>query len=204
MQQQERRRYFRIDDEVILAWRELTTEEKNRRLQEFMLGEIEYPDIGRLYLSLESDINSLIQELSPRDSRLARVAQLLNRKINLIARGGPLNATQRTLLDEPAQPVNISACGVAFMTEQNIPLGTDIQIEMILVPEKTYILSYGVVVGSDKVVKTHTAKPYRVNVDFVAMREDDRDRLIQHIMQKEMEMLKLRRQKGQENKKGAK
>ncbi|MBN9288323.1 MAG: hypothetical protein BGO43_09235 [Gammaproteobacteria bacterium 39-13] len=194
-QQQERRRYFRIDDEVILAWRELTSEEKNRRLQQFMLGEIEYPDIGRLYLSLESDINSLVQELMPRESRAARAVQLLNRKINLIARGGPLNATQRTLLDEAPQPVNISACGVAFMVEHAIEESTDLQIEMILVPEKTYILCYGVVVGCDKVAKTQT-KPYRVNIDFVAMREDDRDRLIQHIMQKEMEMLKLRRQKG--------
>lgn len=197
MEQLERRRYFRIDDEVIFAWRKLSLDEKNRRLQQFMLGEIEYPDIGRLYLSLESDISSLIQELTAHDSRVARALQLLNRKMNLISRAGPISATQRTLLDEKPQVVNISACGMAFMSDEPCEESEDIQVEMILVPEKTYILCYGVVVGCDKTEPSNAndEKVYRVNVDFVAMREDDRDRLIQHIMQKEMEMLKLRRKK---------
>jgi hypothetical protein len=188
MEQTERRRYFRIDDEVILAWRNLTTEEKNMRLQQFMLGEIEYPDATRLYLSLESDINSLVQLLHPKDPQVAKAISLLNRKINLVSRGAPTSATQHTLLEQQAEPVNISACGIAFMADQPLPLWGDIQIEMILIPEKTYILCYGVIVGCE-----HVAKRFRVNVDFVAMREDDRERLIQHIMVKESEGLRNRR-----------
>ncbi len=196
MKSTERRRYFRVDDEVILAWRTLTHDEKEKRMKQFMMGEMEYPDPTRLYLTLESDITAIIQNLNPRQPELASVLKMLNRKINLVARGAPMSASRGSLLEETPQQVNISACGIAFMVEEELKKGQNIQIEMVLVPEQIYILSYGTVIGCELIShhkKNKEDRPYRINVDFVAMREDDMDRLIQHIMQKELEMIKSRK-----------
>lgn len=196
MKEKERRRYFRIDDEMILAWRTLTPAEKEKRLAQFDRGEMEYPDPTRLFMSLEADITSLIGDISVREKMVAQVLRLMNRKINLISRGPLMKEHQYSLLDESPQSVNVSACGIAFRVEQALKPGMDIQIELVLVPEGTYVLCYGVVIGCEKDEKGDNERPYRVNVDFSAIREDDRERLIQHIMQKEMELLQLRRKKG--------
>lgn len=198
MKAKERRRYFRVDDEVILAWRILSPEEIEKRLQHFMQGEIEAPDATRLYLKLESDITLLLNQLKGKEPEIAHIIQLLNRKLNLFARGAPVGTTQQSILDEQTQSVNISACGIAFMSEEKLIAGSDIQIEMVLLPEKSYILSYGTVIGCEKNDSKHSERPYRVNVDFVAMRETDVDKLIQHIMQREMQMLKQRKKMGKE------
>ncbi len=194
MKSTERRRYFRVDDEVILAWRILTDHEKEKRMQQFSKGEMEYPDPTRLYLTLESDITAIIQNLNPKQPEIASVLKMLNRKINLVARGAPMNASRGSLLEETPQQVNISACGIGFMVEEELKKGQHIQIEMVLMPEKIYILSYGTVIACEHISHSKkNDKPYRINVDFAAMREDDMDRLIQHIMQKELEMIRSRK-----------
>ncbi|MBS0287450.1 MAG: PilZ domain-containing protein [Proteobacteria bacterium] len=197
MKEKERRRYFRVDDEMILAWRILDSEEKEKRLAQFDRGEIEYPDPTRLFMTLEADITTLIGQISPREKLIAEVLRLMNRKINLISRGPLMKEHQTSILDERPQSVNVSACGIAFTVEKALKPGTDIQLELVLVPEGTYVLCYGVIIGCEKAQnKDHDDRPYRVNVDFSAIREDDRDKLIQHIMQKEMALLQMRRKKG--------
>ncbi len=192
MKSEERRRYFRIDDEMVLAWRVLDKSEKEKRLAQFSQGEIEYPDPTRLFLSLEADIATLIGQLAPRDPNVAQILRLMNRKINLISRGPLMGSHQSTLFDDAPQNVNISACGMAFRVEKALPVGADLQVELVLVPEGSYVLCYGVVINCEK-SESVDGRQYRVNVDFIAIREEDRDRLIQHIMQKEIEMLQARR-----------
>ncbi len=188
----ERRRYFRIDDEMIVAWRELSKQEKEKRVEKFSQGEVENPDPTRHFLTLEADITSMIGQLQPRDPLVAQILRLLNRKVNLISRGPLMSAHQTSILDESPQSVNISACGIAFNVEKLIAPKTDLQIELVLVPEGTYVLCYGTVINCET-IKIQSDKPYRINVDFSAIREDDRDKLIQHIMQKELSTLRSRR-----------
>ncbi len=196
MKSQERRRYFRIDDEMVLAWRVLDKAEKEKRMEQFSNGDLEYPDPTRLFLALEADIATLIGQLSPRDPTVAQILRLMNRKVNLISRGPLMSGHRTSIFDEAPQFVNISACGMAFMVEKSIPVGTDIQVELVLVPEGSYILCYGVVINCEKSASATNERHYRANVDFTAIREEDRDRLIQHIMQKELEMLQTRRRQG--------
>ena len=197
MKTTERRRYFRVDDEMILAWCEIDKAEFAKRLKQFSQGEHNYPDPTRMYLMLEADIASLIELIDPRSPQVAQTLRLLNRKVNLLSKGPLMKAHQYSLLDESPQAVNISACGMAFMAEKELKKGADLQVELVLVPENIYMMCYGTVINCEKITKeAHAAdKPYRVNVDFSAIREEDQERLIQHIMQKEITALQIKRKR---------
>lgn len=194
----ERRRYFRIEDEVILTWRKITLQEKQEGLARIQRGEIDYPDTAGLFLSMEADLLDVIHSLA-KQPEVAQALELLNRKINLFARCIPLNDSVSTLLDEKAQPVSLSASGISFETTEAANKDQDIQLEMVLLPEKIYILCYAAVVDCLPIERqTEENLPiYRMNVDFVTIRDEDIERLIQHIMRKEVAFLRARRKSRQ-------
>lgn len=190
----ERRRYFRIEDEIILSWHSITPEEKNKGVARFARGEVEYPDLAGMYLGLEADLSDMIQAVAAKDPNISNALELINRKLNLFIKKMPLDQLTQTLLDEIPQPVNISASGLSFETAYQKTPGEDLKVEMVLLPEKFYILCYAVVIDCVPLEKTST---YRMNVDFVTMRDEDTERLVQHIMRKEVEFLRARRKSRQ-------
>ncbi|MCS5710349.1 PilZ domain-containing protein [Candidatus Berkiella aquae] len=194
----ERRRYFRIEDEVILTWRKITLQEKEQGLARIQRGEIDYPDTAGLFLSMEADLIDVIHSLA-KQPEMAQAIDLLNRKINLFARCIPLNNSVSTLLDEEAQPVSLSASGISFETNEAVNKDQDIQLEMVLIPERIYILCFAVVVDCLPIESQtdENAQIYRMNVDFTTIRDEDIERLVQHIMRKEVAFLRARRKSRQ-------
>lgn len=188
MSSEERRRYFRIDDELIFDWRVIDTQEKQRRTVQLQMNQIDFPDPDRFYLMLESDLNMVIQNLKVHNQECAKALELLNRKLNLIASSQKIGMRVH-LFDKVPQKVNISACGVAFKTDQALQLGQSVLIEMLLMPQKVYIQCLGEVMACDQLDKDE----YQVNVDFDVLREEDKEQLIQHIVQKEMGQLQQKR-----------
>ncbi len=196
----ERRRYFRIEDEIILTWHILTEQEKEKGLERFKRGEIHYPDSAGLFLSMEADLIDAIQNIGIRQPELAEALDLMNRKINLVARTMTVDESMQTLLDERSQPVSISASGISFESPIPATQGDAIQLEMVLLPEKVYIFCFGAIVDCAPLQEsesTNMMNLFRLNVDFVTIRDDDTERLVQHIMRKEVEFLRARRKSRQ-------
>ncbi len=197
----DRRRYFRIEDQVILAWHVLTPHEKAKGLERFERGEIQYPDRAGLFLAMEADLIDIMQNINAKQPELAKALELLNRKINLFARAMPMNDSVDTLLDGKPQTVSISASGLSFTTKETAEPGQDIQLEIVLLPGKLYILCYATVVDCNPLsaaeMAENTPHQYRLNVDFSTIRDEDVERLVQHIMRKEVEFLRARRKSRQ-------
>ncbi|HRE32291.1 MAG TPA: hypothetical protein PLD88_09990 [Candidatus Berkiella sp.] len=194
----ERRRYFRIEDDAILTWRRITLQEKEQGLARIQRGEIDYPDTAGFFLSMEADLMDVIHSLA-KQPEVAQALELLNRKINLFARCMPINDSVSTLLDEKAQPVSLSASGISFETNEAASKDQDILLEMVLLPERIYILCYAVVVDCLPIERQteESTTIYRMNVDFMTIRDEDIERLIQHIMRKEVAFLRARRKSRQ-------
>ncbi|MGE3318266.1 MAG: hypothetical protein AB7I18_03130 [Candidatus Berkiella sp.] len=191
----ERRRYFRIEDEVIFAWHPLTQAEKEKGLERFNRGEIHYPDTAGLFLSMEADIVDSLQSIYAKQPDIAEILELLNRKINLFARGMSTDQSMHTLLDERPQAVSLSASGMSFESPIAASQGDDIQLEIVLLPEKVYILCFAKVIDCVDLSQEFPEKTglFRLNADFQTIRDDDTERLVQHIMRKEVEFLRARR-----------
>lgn len=197
MEQSERRRYFRVDVEMIFSYKLISQEVKAKQSKLINLGGGDHPDNHKLFITLESDLQEIIKKFHKTQPELATALNLLNRKINLLSQGGPMPDTQQTILDKTPQLVNISACGVGFKEAHPIAIGEAVELELVLLPEQAYIIAYGQVVACEKKplgTSDNSSKlPYRISVDFDAIRDEDVERIIQHIMREEAKLLKARR-----------
>lgn len=198
MDNTERRRYFRVDVEMILSYKPISQEEMQKNSLLLNTSSVEHPDSHKLFITLESDLQEAIARLPKNQAEIANIVTLLNRKLNLLSQGGPVPSTQETIMDLPPQMVNLSACGLAFKSAHPVNLGEAIEFELVLLPEQAYIMGYGMVISCEQkpLSPTHdgpSKHPYRVGIDFKALRDDDMERIIQHIMRKEAEILKARR-----------
>lgn len=72
-----------------------------------------------------------------------------------------------------------------------------LEVKLLLLPTYTGILTYGTLVDCVEVEgeEADAEYPYRLRIDFSFMRESDRDALIRHVLLKQSEWLRARREK---------
>ena len=189
--------YFSIEDECIIRCEFMTHEEKKALVQKLHQGIAPYPDPERFYLSLETQIQEKLQKLKGSQLVLEEVLSLMNQKINVLA--SHVNSEKSHMMDQDPQEVTLSASGISFETQEPVALGHDCQLEIILLPKQTYMVAYGHVVScenfepeDERLASEH--KRHRISVDFDALREEDSERLIQHILRLEAHRIRQSRQ----------
>ncbi|GAB6067109.1 hypothetical protein JCM13664_04270 [Methylothermus subterraneus] len=183
----ERRRYFRIEDEIVLVYRTIPPEEvpdperfPSQFVDRFALtSTLEY-------LSRESQVPlRLIQRDYP---EVAKYLEVLERKLNVLAQA--LMISTNPLTDQPTHKVNLSASGIAFDAEQFLAAGQVLELKMIVPPALVGILTFGRVVYCCE----QESGRYRIGVDFLALRDQDREFLIRHVVKRQLARLREQRQ----------
>ncbi|MGE4348707.1 MAG: PilZ domain-containing protein [Candidatus Berkiella sp.] len=192
----ERRRYFRIEDKVVLSYKTLSEEEKQLQSRKLQSGEDLCPDLYHIFVMLESDIQDLIKKSKKENLLLSQAIELLNRKLNVIAKGLPNDRRKNSsIFNREPVTVSLSGCGISFMAPTPIEKGQTVQIEIILLPSRQYIVCLGEIVSSEKValsenISYSAENPFRIAVNFVEIRGEDSERLIQHVIKREVELLR--------------
>src|SRR5690606_34257372 len=130
--EKERRRYFRIEDEIILFFREIAPDEipDNRSPREFPL------DSFALSASLDlltQESRKLLRRVERDSPEIGDFLKVLERKIDLIARTF-LNY-EANLPEQCPQRVNLSASGLSFDVDKPCAAGKVLEIKMVLQPE---------------------------------------------------------------------
>lgn len=193
----ERRNFFRVEDECVINCKPVSDEEYDRGILKLRAGELELPDVSRLFLSLEATVQDKIAKI--KDENVQATLDIINRKLNLMANGGLINSEYKNILEQRPEPVSLSASGVGFMHETPFEEGTKCQVELVLLPSKTYIFAYGYITSSFKGPLSDDERAlgesqwYRSGLAFDYMREDDMERLIQHIMRVEAKLIRQSR-----------
>lgn len=185
MTEQERRRYFRINETVGLSI-QLLEEDGSAVASAKSFA----PNAAELIARNDDKIERLLSDLADDNPKLAELVSLLNQKLERVS---SMLAMESNLLDRIAhrvQEVNISACGLAFSHEDPIPEGCRIRIEITLYPEEVKIHTDGIVVSCE--LTDHTATNYYCRVDFLAMPPADQESLIQFVVQSQSAQLKAR------------
>lgn len=184
----ERRRYFRINDEIVLYFRECNA------------GEIPDHDgfgqqIGDAF-SLTASLNHLGEEtrqqlrmLEKSQPDVAAYLKVLDQKINLLAKSVLMN--DMGLSSEETRHVNLSASGLAFWCDRAIDCGSMLELKMILPPSLVAIATYGKVVHCNQDTESPDSKvPYYIGVELYDIDDNDREILIRHIVKKQMVQLR--------------
>ena len=187
----ERRRFFRLDDEICLEY-DLISEEAYANAEN-ELAQIEQSafSLSADFATLSFEYNLTLNNIKSTHPDIGQYFDLLNRK---------LDALSRHLLDDETpcdeatkQLVNISASGIAFDSTKELKDKQPLRLRIILLPEKIGIVVFGRVCFSNKKNK------HRVSVDFEHIRNGDQELMIKHNLNKQMHALRQRSEENEES-----
>lgn len=187
---QERRRAFRVDDEVHLEFRALQESDQEEAVDATLqtcralmqLRELSAQS-GHLLAAIRKNHGDIAQYLSLLDKKIEAVAQLAGNS----SFGGEM---------QPNTRVNISAGGIAFATQQPFPVGQRLGMRIVLFPSLLCIQPQGKVVYARERPQARASHRYLIGVEFEPLPEQEQDMLIRHLLEKQS--AQRRREKGLE------
>jgi len=179
MKNDERRRYFRINEQIGLSIRILDRNEHSG-----------LPPADELISQQDERIEQLLRELADTHPQVGELVALLNQKLE---RTVAALAVEKELVDRIAhrvQEVNLSACGIAFHFDESLSEGSHLQLELTLFPSMQRISTKGLVVACQP--STSEEHPFYCRVDFYGMGSAAQESLIQYVVQSQAQQLKQR------------
>jgi hypothetical protein len=186
----ERRAFFRIDDSIQISYSVIEADAVPADIDEQVQND-RFSVMTRLQ-AISQHLSAAFHRIEQRDPDVADYLKALDEKINLL--GQSFLAEEKALLGEPSRPVNLSAGGLAMDVADPLVVGDRVEIKLLLLPSYTGILAYGEVVGVEASPKPEAGYPYHVRINFTLIRGVDQDALIRHIMRRQGEMLRQRRE----------
>lgn len=172
----ERRQHFRIDDQVYFDYKLIKPGEycSDKSITEELLGQSgkRYLETTQYFQSLDYELSELTQSIALREPALAHYLNLVNAKIDHLAR--------HLLIGEKIhlRKVNISLGGMAFKTKERIKEKTHMKIVIYTKPKMLPIVVDAVVVYS----QFQNENQYRTAVQFEELNSEQEQLLSQHIM----------------------
>lgn len=189
---QERRRFFRIDDEIYLEYRPLSEEEYQQRLQQPPGARQDSSTLALQLHGLTSQSSSLLAQIRKRDPEVGQYLTIIDRKLELLARA--LLGSQLGHINGPNHKVNLSGNGIAFFSTEQLTPDSKLELRLMLFPDHTVINCVGRVVHCTA-ARDEAPQPYRVGVEFTHLAEMARDALVRHTL--ELQSARLRREREQ-------
>jgi len=184
----ERRRFFRIDDEVGLEYDLISEEEYKTAPEELEQTKQTAFSLTAEFATLNNEFNPLLNSIRNTQPEIAQYMDLLNRKIDAIS--SKFLEEEIECLEENTRMVNLSASGIAFKCEEGLTDNQPVKLRIILLPEKIGVVIFGRV--QDRLRSAEQKKNDIVCIDFEHIRYDDQELMIKHNLNKQMQLLRQR------------
>lgn len=178
---QERRRHVRIDDDIVLSWREVSPDE----IPETLVHEgdsLDYFPLSTQIKLLSLETGELLQRIGQDQPLLAEYLKILDRQVDILSRA--IDGKQDKAANLPTRYVNLSASGLAFTADVDYPQGVLLELKIILPPSLTSIIAYGRVVDSMPHDEDEPGS-FSMGVDFIRLNDHDRELLIRHVARRQ-------------------
>jgi len=191
----ERRRYYRITDDVILNYREVSSEVMAHGIEQMKTSRMGRAQLQSALLGMDLRLQELIAQIGRAREDFAEVLDLLNKKVSLLER--MMNVwiddrdTEQVVESNPCE-VTLSAGGVSFGSSTPFTMGAKLEIELVLLPSYHYIKAYGEVVSTGP----HPQRQgmHALAIHFAWIREQDREEIVQQVFRKQAVELRQQRE----------
>lgn len=184
---EEKRRYFRVSDTINLLYK-VVNEIQVKQLSHVSSDVLSTCSLSAALEVLDQEAAALAPRLDRRDPEMFEYLKILDNKINLIVQS--LSLRQEDFSEQDKREVNLSAAGVAFTNDVSIPVDTLLELRMVLTSCLAVIVAYGRVAQCKDISQDNTEHPYAICVEYVNMKEEDRELLIKHVIKKQMQQLR--------------
>ena len=188
---EERRRYFRIDDSIGVAFRVLGDAEARVFAQQTERGSSEVDFAA----NFDNRIQTLLDSCRIQSPIAAELVDLVNKKLNFVIRQMDIDANLMQKVAYTLREVNVSACGMAFANEEELHKGQQLQLDILLHPSELHIVAMAEVVACSP-LSVDDAKGDHccfIRLNLTQINSHDQEVLIQHIVKRQSALLKQRR-----------
>ncbi len=184
---QDRRRFFRIEDKVNLFYKII--DEK----QLISVGQMTDSVLSNCSLVtaldvLDQESRIIMFRIEKNDPEMAEYLKVLDSKINLLAEA--LMRQENDFSEGDMRNANISASGLAFEAENPIEEGEFLEIKLLLTSCFAVIVIYGKVIYCRENTLEDTVNHYQIGIDYINMKEQDREVLIKHVVKRQMQQIR--------------
>ncbi len=188
--QPERRKYYRINDVVLLRYEVVNEELPTGETGESGSGSLEI-STGSLLAEIDRELNTGINNVWRENPSVAQALGLLNRKISVLA-AQALDYEEADAHSYDDAMVSLSGSGIAFASRDPLAADTRLRVSIILRPSQVTLSIMGTVVSCEDHL-TSSSMPHWIRVDF----DEDlqaQEQLIQHVVQKQGALLSERKE----------
>ena len=175
----ERRRYFRIEDDF-----QVRLAPAGRRKARHGVGEE------------AKELHAALVRLGNKLPDVAEVIALIERRVTKLEHGGLAGETSSAAV---VHGTNISGSGVAFYSRQRLLPGMELDLDLILDEGKLELQAAGRIVSCDLASHLHGdghGEGCLVRVDFTSIAAHDEETLVQYVLQRQVRRLRVERSLG--------
>ncbi len=172
--QQERRRYFRINETIGISYHVLEGDDRDAHSHSGALS-----DVLDLVSKQDMHIEKLLLEIADEHPKVAELVTVFNQKLERIVNQLVMESHLVGRIAHRVKEANISACGVAFDNDEPISEGARVRLELTLYPSEKRLMTNGIVIACDSV----GGDKWYWRIDFYGMSEPSQEALIQHVVQ---------------------
>ena len=193
----EKRRAFRILERVYLKYEVLTERDFDKGLDELRMGQGIADGARTRIMDLDARLGEKLYVLKSQSASVAECLSILNDKLNILIDEFPaLRETKSSLIRSEAQTCEVSAVGMTFAASEPLAAGTKLVLRLLFVADNRYIETFCVVARQLEQQEAESPdRPFVVAVEFEGMKPEQNDALIQHLLNRESETLRVRRLK---------
>ena len=187
MTRKERRRFFRIDDEVNLYYKKVDENIVNQtsHMSDNVLANCSLAAAMELISQESRMMMNRIERNSP---DVADYLKLIDSKIDLISQAIMMQGTD--FKEKDTRNANLSASGVAFDSEEALAIDDFLEIKMLLVSCMAVIVTYGKVIYCKEKKSRDARYSHVVGVNYINMKDQDRELLIKHVVKRQMQQIR--------------
>lgn len=191
----ERRQYFRIDDTISVSVTRIPADQVERRLASLEQTEGTDFTVMSSLSAITAQMAVHLRRIENTQPEVAAYLKAVDQKLEILGRS--IVSHGSNLVSEDARQVNLSAGGICMDVGEHYAAGSIVEIRLLLFPSFTGMLTYGDVVSCEPfdADSSPADRRYHLRVEFTHMREPDRDVLIRHILRRQGDELRARRQR---------
>lgn len=186
----ERRRFFRIDDTVNLFYK-VVDEQTVSALSHVSDDVLGNSSLAAVLDAISQEARIIGFRLEKKEPEIFEYLKLMDAKINMIAQAVMMQGEQ--FGEHDSRDVNISASGLAFNADEALEEGQFLEIKMMLTSCMAVIVVYARVIYCMP-NEDDPQFPYHIGVDYINMKDEDRELLIKHVVKKQMQQIRESKQ----------
>lgn len=190
----ERRKDFRVQDQVLLDYQIVSDSEMRGALRNIVLVDSASLNATTTLRRLETEFQSSLEGVRKDHQDIANCLDLINNKINALSGLIPEAVdTDPTLKLREARSCSLSASGIAFANQEALPMGANVCLRMVVLPNYHHIIAYGEVIRVTSMEEPEGDFTHVIGVRFEHILDRYREILARRALQREIEDLRLKR-----------